>query len=75
MTDDQREYEQIERLAYQLWEQRGCPIGSPGEDWLSAEESVRRERAAVSGSAAIVLSPGRERSQRSRRKSVATAHA
>jgi len=31
-TDD------IARLAYRLWEERGCPIGSPEEDWLRAEE-------------------------------------
>jgi len=30
--------EDIARLAYQLWEERGCPIGSPEEDWLRAEE-------------------------------------
>jgi len=31
-TDD------IARLAYHLWEERGCPIGSPDEDWFRAEE-------------------------------------
>jgi len=33
-------------LAYLLWEQRGCPIGSPEEDWLKAEEQLRAELAA-----------------------------
>jgi hypothetical protein len=28
--------EDIERLAYALWEQRGCPIGSPEIDWFEA---------------------------------------
>jgi hypothetical protein len=31
-TDD------IARLAYHLWEERGCPIGSPEDDWFRAEE-------------------------------------
>jgi hypothetical protein len=25
------------KLAYELWELRGCPIGSPEVDWLAAE--------------------------------------
>ena len=27
----------IEELAHALWEERGCPIGSPEEDWFRAE--------------------------------------
>ena len=35
--------EQIEKLAYQLWEERGRPFGSPDEDWFRAErEFVER---------------------------------
>jgi hypothetical protein len=30
--------EQISILAYQLWRERGCPHGSPEEDWKHAEE-------------------------------------
>jgi hypothetical protein len=29
--------DEIGALAYQLWNSRGCPIGSPEEDWFSAE--------------------------------------
>lgn len=36
--------EQIERLAYWLWQQRGRPLGSPDEDWRLAEELLRRQR-------------------------------
>lgn len=25
-------------LAYRLWQERGCPVGSPEEDWFKAEE-------------------------------------
>lgn len=28
---------EIATLAYQLWQDRGCPIGSPDEDWFLAE--------------------------------------
>ena len=31
------QYEQIEKLAYRLWEERGAPLGSPEEDWFRAE--------------------------------------
>ena len=33
--------EQIANLAYQLWQARGCPEGSPEEDWYRAEEQLR----------------------------------
>ena len=32
----------IARLAYAYWEDRGRPDGSSEEDWLRAEEEVRR---------------------------------
>ena len=32
--------------AYRLWEERGCPIGSPEEDWFRAEEEIRSEQEA-----------------------------
>ena len=28
------------KLAYQLWEQRGRPFGSPEVDWLAAEKAL-----------------------------------
>jgi hypothetical protein len=33
--------EEIARLAYSYWEARGCPEGSPEEDWLIAEQQLR----------------------------------
>lgn len=33
---------QIQSLAYQLWLERGAPIGSPEEDWLEAESRLTR---------------------------------
>jgi hypothetical protein len=31
-------HEQIEKLAYRLWEERGGPLKSPDDDWFRAEE-------------------------------------
>lgn len=36
--------EQVALLAYQLWEQRGCPEGSSEEDWLQAEQELMASR-------------------------------
>lgn len=33
-------YEFVARLAYELWVQRGRPLGSPDVDWLAAERAV-----------------------------------
>ena len=32
----------IAALAYQIWSDRGCPIGSPDEDWFQAEKELSR---------------------------------
>jgi hypothetical protein len=31
----------IAALAYELWQARGCPHGSPDEDWLNAAQQLR----------------------------------
>ena len=31
----------ISALAYELWQARGCPDGSPEEDWFHAAEALR----------------------------------
>jgi len=28
-------------LAYQIWQQRGCPIGSGKDDWFQAEKELK----------------------------------
>jgi hypothetical protein len=33
--------EEITGLAYSLWQARGCPEGSPEEDWLNAESALK----------------------------------
>jgi hypothetical protein len=42
----------IAALAYALWQQRGCPEGSPENDWYEAErklvsQTLQKERAAA----------------------------
>ena len=32
------QHEQIAKLAYRLWEERGAPLGSPDDDWFRAEQ-------------------------------------
>ena len=32
------QHEQIEKLAYRLWQERGGPLGSPDDDWFLAEK-------------------------------------
>jgi len=32
--------EMVEAMAYQLWLQRGCPIGTDQEDWYRAEAEL-----------------------------------
>jgi hypothetical protein len=36
-------YDDIARLAYQLWEERGRPDGSPQVDWERAEAALQIE--------------------------------
>jgi hypothetical protein len=31
-------------LAYEFWKARGCPEGSPDEDWFLAEEQMRHQQ-------------------------------
>jgi hypothetical protein len=33
--------EAVKAMAYQLWLERGCPIGSEEEDWYQAEAALR----------------------------------
>jgi Protein of unknown function (DUF2934) len=38
LGEDRHEF--VAKLAYQLWEKRGHPIGSPEVDWFAAEQAV-----------------------------------
>jgi hypothetical protein len=38
LGEDRHEF--VAKLAYQLWEKRGHPFGSPEVDWFGAERAV-----------------------------------
>ncbi len=38
LGEDRHEF--VAKVAYQLWEQRGRPLGSPDADWFAAEQAV-----------------------------------
>jgi hypothetical protein len=40
--------ENLEKLAYGLWQERGCPNGSPEIDWVEAERKLRESSEQVS---------------------------
>ncbi len=40
---------EIEQLAHQYWIERGCPTGTPDEDWLRAEQEIRARRNSSAG--------------------------
>jgi hypothetical protein len=51
----------ITKRAYELWLERGCPEGSPDEDWYKAESELKpvsHEQPALSGNAAGGTAPG-----------------
>ncbi len=31
---------EVREQAYSCWQERGCPVGSPDEDWLRAEREL-----------------------------------
>jgi hypothetical protein len=41
--------EEISALAYALWIQRGCPLGSPEVDWFRAEEELKKTEGTLGG--------------------------
>jgi hypothetical protein len=38
------EHETIAQRAYERWHARGCPHGSPEEDWYAAEKELRGQK-------------------------------
>ena len=41
-AEKQLDRDEIAALAYALWQLRGCPDGSPDEDWFRAEAELRQ---------------------------------
>lgn len=52
--------EEIARLAYALWQSRGCPDGSPEQDWFAAEEKIRASYELPTGELPTVELPAGE---------------
>lgn len=48
LLDQKRQREAIEKLAYALWENHGCPEGTAEADWFEAEQSLSKPLAAMS---------------------------
>jgi hypothetical protein len=42
-TASASKHEQIARLAYSYWQNRGCSEGSPEQDWQRAEAELGKE--------------------------------
>ena len=40
--------QEIADLAYEFWLDRGCPHGSPNEDWFRAERELQNRRLKIS---------------------------
>ena len=38
--------QEIAMLAYTLWEARGCPVGTPEEDWFNAKRALNAKAGA-----------------------------
>lgn len=34
-------HDEVERLAYKLWRERGSPVGTPETDWFRAEKELK----------------------------------
>ena len=45
-ADANSNYEKIKALAYQLWVERGSPVGSPEQDWYRAEAQLNQRGSA-----------------------------
>lgn len=40
-------HEEIARLAFQIYEEEGCPEGKTAEHWARAERAIREQRVAI----------------------------
>ncbi len=82
MMHDAASHERIQLRAYYLWNERGCPIGTPEVDWFCAEQELAQEPvdhesallvaaktigAALGNVASAVDSLGRARHKRTKR--------
>jgi hypothetical protein len=50
-------HEEVEKLAYQRWEERGGPFGSPDDDWYLAEQEITERSDPVSQLPSSTMEP------------------
>jgi hypothetical protein len=50
-----QQHELVEVTAYYLWQQRGCPIGTPEVDWFRAEQELNEQHASSTTPALIAM--------------------
>ncbi len=43
-TPETADHDEISARAYQMWTERGCPLGSPEVDWFRAEEELKKRK-------------------------------
>ena len=55
---DAHEYEDIAKLAYRFWEQRGRPLGSSEVDWHQAERELESRRNVMPPLLGMAFAPG-----------------
>jgi hypothetical protein len=56
----------IARLAYQFWEERGCPQASSEEDWYKAELTIDREQDPEGGKENASETPRRQSQEKTK---------
>ncbi len=54
LQSDVEQHQQIEVAAYYLWQERGCPFGTPEVDWFQAEERASDHSGSDTGNPGIV---------------------
>jgi hypothetical protein len=66
MTQSQTPIEEdlIREKAHELWLERGCPDGTPDEDWYRAEELLREAAPAESPAEPAAARPKKSRSRK-----------
>jgi hypothetical protein len=57
-NDSELRQDNVEHVAYRLWEERGRPDGSPEEDWRRAEQEVAASEVELPVSSATALATG-----------------
>jgi len=48
-AEPQSDGEDVATLAYRLWQERGCPDGSPQVDWFQAEQLLSEPQTVYDG--------------------------